>query len=297
MASNVTRANLLATGVNFSTKVLGKKGLVTKVQDLGHVVKVDQNVDGVTYDLVVPDLCTAVQFDHVSGKFYEIPNDSLQRMSRHAQKSGLTCIHVFDWDDVDKIANMLYRKTGVYARKCYVDHIDQYTANCFLKMYHLQGAARGQTKCYGLYYNGQLVSVMTFGKPRYNKNYEWELIRLCYHPEVRVTGGSEKLWKHFLRDVNPNTVLSYCDRAKFSGYVYYKLGMTLKSEGQPSKHWYSSNPEERIRHVTNNFLLQHGYDQIFNENYGKGTDNEELMLKRGFLPIYDCGQMTFEWKG
>ena len=267
------------------------------VRGFGNEVSVSVTVDGTFFDVLVPKLNVVVVFDSVTEDFYSTSIDKLQRVSRSAQKLGLTCIHVFDWDDVSKIANMLRPKRTVYARKCTIEKVDQYTANYFLRMYHLQGAAQGQTKLYGLYYNGQLVSVMTFGKPCYNKNYEWELIRLCYHPEVRVTGGSEKMWNHFLRDVNPNTVLSYCDRTKFSGYVYHKLGMTLKSEGQPSKHWYSSNPQERISHVTNNFLLQHGYDQIFNESYGKGTDNEELMLKRGFLPIYDCGQMTFEWRG
>ena len=294
---NVVRTNLLDLSKPRSLNVSGRDRLAQLVKQFGNRVSTATTVNGTFFDVLVPELHVGVVFDSVSVDFYSTPTDKLQRVSKSAQKSGLTCIHVFDWDDVSKIANMLRPKEVVYARKCTIEEVDQYTANFFLRMYHLQGAARGQTKCYGLYYNGQLVSVMTFGKPRYNKNYEWELIRLCYHPEVRVTGGSEKLWKHFLEDVNPSTVLSYCDRAKFSGYVYHKIGMTLKSEGQPSKHWYSSNPDERIRHVTNNFLLQHGYDQIFNESYGKGTDNEELMLKRGFLPIYDCGQMTFEWKG
>lgn len=291
------KANLLDLSRPRNLNVSGRDRLVQMVRGFGNEVSVSVTVDGTFFDVLVPKLNVVVVFDSVTEDFYSTSIDKLQRVSRSVQKLGLTCIHVFDWDDVSKIANMLRPKKTVYARKCNVEEVDQYTANCFLKLYHLQGTARGQTKCYGLYHNGQLVSVMTFGEPRYNKNYEWELIRLCYHPEVRVTGGSEKMWKHFLRDVNPNTVLSYCDRAKFSGYVYHKLGMTLKSEGQPSKHWYSSNPQERISHVTNNFLLQHGYDQIFNESYGKGTDNEELMLKRGFLPIYDCGQMTFEWRG
>ena len=213
-----------------------------------------------------------------------------------AESHGYHCIHVFDWDDPFKVALMLTPRKRVYARKCSVEEVDQRTANAFLKKYHLQGSARGQVKCYALYFNGSIVSVMTFGKPRYNRNYEWELIRLCYHPKYLVTGGSEKLWKQFVNEVDPKSVISYCDRSKFTGNVYYKLGMTLKSEGQPSKHWYSETEEKRSKHITNNFLLQRGYDQIFNEHYGKGTDNEELIMQRGYLPIYDCGQMTFEWR-
>lgn len=45
-----------------------------------------------------------------------------------------------------------------------------------------------------------------------------------------------------------------------------------------------------------------GFDQLVGSKlnppqlYGKGTDNEELMLKYGWLPIYDCGQKVFVWK-
>lgn len=50
------------------------------------------------------------------------------------------------------------------------------------------------------------------------------------------------------------------------------------------------------QHITDNLLRQRGFDQLFNTNYGKGTSNEELMLEHDFLPIYDCGQITFIYK-
>lgn len=243
---------------------------------------------------------TLIKFDsvsHCNSTLKKVDDvDTHKKLTKCAELNGYHCIHVFDWDDPSKVALMLTSKKRVYARKCSIEEVDQKTANIFLKKYHLQGSARGQVKCYALYLNGSIVSVMTFGKPRYNKNYEWELIRLCYHPRYLVVGGSEKLWNQFVKDVTPVSVLSYCDRSKFTGNVYYRLGMVLKSEGQPSKHWYSETEKSRSKHITNNFLLQHGYDQIFKESYGKGTDNEELIMQRGYLPIYDCGQMTFEWK-
>ena len=226
----------------------------------------------------------------------ENPETYHQQKAATAREAGYSTFQIFDWDSADKIARMLLPKSRVYARKCFIESIDQKTANDFLRMHHLQGAARGQTSCYGLYLNGNLISVMTFGKPRYNRNFEWELIRLCYHPEYSVVGGSEKLFKEFVQDYNPVSIISYCDKSKFSGRVYYNLGMTLKSEGLPSKHWYSSTETEKSKHITNNFLLQRGYDQIFNESYGKGTSNEELIRARGYLPVFDCGQMTFEWR-
>lgn len=213
----------------------------------------------------------------------------------HALERGYRCIHVWDWDNSDKVVYLVQPKKTVYARSCDLERIDKITTDTFLKLYHIQGTCSGQKYSYGMFHDGRLIGVMTFGKPRYSKRYDYELLRLCYDPEYRIIGGSERMFKTFLKSNNPNIIVSYCDKSKFSGDVYSKLGMKVTSDGKPARHWYSADNRERMKHITNNFLLQRGYDQIFNEHYGKGTDNVELILNRGYLPIYDCGQVTFVW--
>lgn len=61
---------------------------------------------------------------------------------------------------------------------------------------------------------------MSFGKPRYNKNYECELLRLCTKNGYAVVGGAEKLFSYFVKTHNPKSVISYCDLSKFMGNVY-----------------------------------------------------------------------------
>ena len=39
-----------------------------------------------------------------------------------------------------------------------------------------------------------------------------------------VVGGAEKLFTHFIRTYNPTTVVSYCDKSKFTGKTYLNLG-------------------------------------------------------------------------
>lgn len=53
---------------------------------------------------------------------------------------------------------------------------------------------------------------------------------------------------------------------------------------------------DAMKNITNNLLLQRGYDQLFNEHYGKGTSNEDLRIKSGWLPVYDCSQKVFTWE-
>lgn len=212
-----------------------------------------------------------------------------------AAKYGYSCLHVWDWDDREKVLELLQPRVPVYARKCELKEIEQRDANIFLKRYHLQGGAKMQKVCLGLYLEGDLVEVMTFGPPRFNKKFEWELIRLCTKTGIRVLGGSQRLWKYFLKTYNPNSVISYCDRSKFSGKIYGDLGFILRAAGMPSRHWYSP---ELGKHVTDNGLRLRGFDLLLGNLYGKfgkGTINDDLMREHGFVEIWDAGQAVWVW--
>lgn len=206
-----------------------------------------------------------------------------------AKENSYRCIHVFDWDDWSKLVSILKNPTTrIGARQCRLTVIDKQTADEFIDKYHLQGAVRNTSEAYGLYFNNQLVQVMTFGAPRYTKKHDFELLRLCTHPDYAISGGAEKLFKYFV-SLHPGcSIISYCDSAKFSGDVYTRLGFNLDHASAPAKIWSKENKK-----ITDNLLRQRGYDQLFNANYGKGTSNEELMLEHGWLPVYDCGQEVY----
>lgn len=208
--------------------------------------------------------------------------------SQLAEQHGYRCIHVWDWDDKDKIVRLLLPRKRVFARNCEVRDVDLNTTREYLNKYHLQGYAKDAIRI-GLYYDNELVSIMTFGKPRYNKSCEYELIRYC--SSYNVVGGAEKLFSHFLQEYAPNSIVSYCDKSKFTGSTYTKLGFQFISDSV-GKHWY--NPKTDM-HVTDNLLRQRGFDQLFGTSYGKGTSNEELMLSAGFVEIFDAGQSTYIW--
>ena len=211
--------------------------------------------------------------------------------SNCAKESGYNVIHVFDWDDKSKVINLLKNQKIVHARKCDIREVDITECNQYLMVYHLQGKCSNQTIRLGLYYNNQLVSLMTFGKPRYNKKYEYDLLRYC--ASHNVVGGVNKLFKYFVDNYKPNSIISYCDTSKFSGKVYDMLGFKIDTVNAPSCHWYSVKEN---KHITDNLLRMQGYDRLFKENHGKGTSNEELILARGYLPVYDCGQATYIWR-
>lgn len=213
--------------------------------------------------------------------------------SKLASNNGYKCIHIFDWDDAEKIINcFLITKPKIQARQCEVKKPTKEETEQFINKYHIQGNAKYEI-AYGLYFENKLVSVMTFGKPRYNKKYEYELIRYC--GSASIIGGAEKIFSHFINDYKPKNVISYCDYSKFDGNVYKKLGFK-QINFTIGKHWYNGKTG---KHITNNLLLKYGFDGLLGKeygNFGKGTSNESLMKEHKFVEVYDAGQYTFIWE-
>lgn len=269
------------------------------LEDEGLLVEYELVLGRKSYDIHIKDTNTLLEIDptythNAIGNHWDKKgtdrNYHLEK-TKLAVENGYRCIHVFDWDNLDSIIKLLMPKEVRYARRCIVEETDSYTANVFEMNNHLQGKCKGQQVCLGLYYDDALIQVMTFGKPRYNKNYQWELLRLCTDYRYKVVGGAEKLFKHFITEHSPESIISYCDLSKFSGEVYNRLGFTLHHTTEPNKIWSKGNDK-----VTNNLLLLRGYDQLFGTDYGKGTSNEQLMIEHGWLPVYDCGQNVYEWR-
>ena len=76
--------------------------------------------------------------------------------------------------------------------------------NAFLRENHVQGDVRGQSACYALMHAGEIIAVASFGKPRYNANYEWEWLR--YADTIKKTGISKKTYDFHTDSSNVKTL-------------------------------------------------------------------------------------------
>ncbi len=250
------------------------------------------------FDFKLKNIRTYIEIDptythNVAGNHWDtdgLPKTQQLVKTLIAEKHGYRCIHVFDWDDWDDIIQLVKPVTKIYARNCEVRVIQDNSFNKFIDDNHIQKSCKGTKIALGLYSNDELVQVMTFGKPRYNANYIWELLRLCSRRGIIVVGGASKLFHYATSVLGINSIISYCDRSKFSGRVYLSMGMTLLRESDPHEIWSKGSAK-----ITGSLLRQRGYDQLFGTNYGKGTSNEKLMLESGWLPVYDCGQFVYTY--
>lgn len=212
-----------------------------------------------------------------------------QNKSLNALKNNFRCIHVWDWDSYEDIIKLLKPMDKVYARNCVVKEVSVTESRIFIDKNHIQGYIAAPIRL-GLYYEDVLVSIMTFGKPRYNKNFEYELIRYC--SSKYVVGGAAKLFKHFIDRYDPNSIISYCDFSKFTGKTYERLGFKKQKERPSvSGHWYKNG-----QHILDSSLRMRGADILLHTDLGKGTSNEEIAKSLGYVKIYDSGQFRYEWK-
>lgn len=249
-------------------------------------------LDGKNFDLHIIGQQILIEIDPTYTHNTDKCKGSKSQLARTliAEQSGFRCIHIFDWDNWNDIIALIQPKQPIGARKCEIHNVSKDVVKEFENNYHLQGYCNNQAICLGLYYNNELIQLMTFGKPRYNKKYEYELLRLCTKSQYSVIGGAEKLFKFFITHYAPQSIISYCDRAKFTGKVYERLGMKLDHISEPQKIWSKCKYK-----ITSNLLRQRGYDQLFHTNYGKGVNNEDLMRQNKWLAIYDCGQLVYTW--
>ena len=89
----------------------------------------------------------------------------------------------------------IYDRT-LYARKCVVKQILFNIAKDFLEKNHIQGSVNSVVNL-GLFHENDLISVMTFGKSRYGRSHQWELLRFCTKLNYHIPGAAGKLLSYF----------------------------------------------------------------------------------------------------
>jgi len=204
------------------------------------------------------------------------------------EKLGIQLIHVFsdEWNYRQAIVkSILKSKLGinerVYARKCTIVEVDIDSKNRFLNDNHIQGEDKSSIKL-GLEYEGIFVCLMTFNKSRFNKNYQWELVRFCNTSGINVVGGFSKLLSYFRSNFG-GSIVSYADRRYSDGGVYFKNGFELIRVNKPGYYY-----------VDKNYLIRHNRMKFQKKLIGAYDCTEyEKAREMGFNKIFDCGSLSF----
>ena len=216
------------------------------------------------------------------------------------EANGYQLFHISDiqWNDPVKkeiwksiINNKLGKSIRLYARKFKIIDLTQYKqfTKDFLNTNHLQGSC-GYKYAYGLCNDkNEVYAIMTFGKSRFNKNYEYELLRFCNLKNTTIIGGASKLLKYFERVHKPKSIISFANRDWSQGNLYRQLEFEFIGSTPPNYIYLNKNGTfvSRIsaqKHKLKNLLLN---------DYVEELSERDNMIQAGYRIYYDTGNLKF----
>ena len=261
----------------------------------GQVVENDRSaLSGSELDIYLPGEKLAFEYD---GLYWHSEanraNDYHLKKTESCEAVGIRLVHVFEdeWEykrDIVKsrISGLLGKNKRVFARKCTVVEVSYAESVDFLVRSHIQGPCSSAYR-YGLYFDGKLVALMTFGASRFARG-EYELLRYCSALGVNVVGGASRLFTHFLKG-HPEIgkIVSFADRRWSTGGLYRKLGFILARKTRPAYYYVIGDIRHNRLEFQKHKLVKAGFSQKLTEH--------EIMLSRKIYRIYDCGNLKYEY--
>ena len=257
--------------------------------------------NGFEIDSYIPEKNFAIEFDGLywHSDVYKTEKYHLNK-TEECEQQNIHLIHVFENEWLFKkeiVMSIIKSKLNlidnkIFGRKCIIKEVDSKISKEFLNQNHLQGNVNSNIKI-GLFYCDELVSIMTFGKKRVamgnkiNVEGEYEMLRFCNKLNTHIIGGASKLLKYFKKTYQPKSILTFADRRYSQGKLYEKLGFEFIENTKPN-YWYFKK---------NDLMLYHRFkfrkDVLMKEGFDSNMTEKEIMLKRDFYRIYDCGNMKF----
>jgi hypothetical protein len=261
-------------------------------------------------DIFIPERKLAIEYNghvwHSFGNKYPINNLHLESKGKYnhiekykaAKERDISLLQICSTEWINENSRDIWKSiiksklgitTKIFARKCEIVELTNKEKNDFLNKNHLQGMDNSKIRL-GLKYNNHIICIMTFSKPRFNKKYEWEMVRFCGLKNHTIVGGASKLFKHFIKKYNPKNVLSYADLRYSNGNVYTKIGFKYIHNTPPS--YFYVKREKKVSRFTAQKHKQHN----LLENYDPSKTEVQNMMDNDYRRVWDCGTMLFVYQ-
>ena len=256
-------------------------------------------------DIYIPEKSIAIEYN---GSFWHktLPKDTFSKDIFYHQNKFNLCfskgIHLISIFDVDYSKNkekihrylmdLLCDKKTICARKCVIKEVSFNIANSFYDKYHLLGKTNLITKTYGVFYNNELFSCMSFQKGRYkeNKKSVWCLTRFVTKSGYTIIGGASKLLHQFEKEHIPDVLFSYSDNDYFTGGVYERLGFECIGYSRFPRYYWFLNKKEIKRESCQLKILCKKYPDLYEESLAVDGNKENYIMEQlGAMKVYRSG--------
>ncbi len=172
----------------------------------------------------------------------------------------------------------------VFARKCEIKEVSKEEARQFISTYHIQGGKHHSIVNFGIYYEQDLLGVMSLGKHPRNQQ-DIVLDRLCFKDEYQIVGGASKLFNRCIqwaKDNQHSKIISFSDNRWSLGKVYEALKFDLEKEYGPDYSYVDlTNSQLRLSKQSQSKKLTNCPEEL---------TEFEWAYQRSLGRIWDCGK-------
>lgn len=293
-----TKCNILN---NYKSSIV-EKNILDFVSSYSDNIIPNYKISNYEIDIYLPNLGIGIEFNGLywHSEIHKEKNYHLFKTNL-AKSKNISLFHIWEDDWIykqDIVKSMILNKIGktpnrIFARKCEIREInDNILIRDFLDRNHIQGFIGSKIKL-GLYYNDELVSLMTFGSLRRSLGQQseegyYELLRFCNKLNTTVVGGASKLFKFFIKNYSYKEIISYSDLSRSIGGMYQGLGFKLSHDSDPN-YYYVING---LRVHRFNFRK----DKLVKEGFDSSKTEIQIMNERGYYRIFDCGMQKWIYK-
>jgi Zn finger protein HypA/HybF involved in hydrogenase expression len=267
-----------------------------KIYDKEIIINDRSTFDGYEIDLFLPDIKLAIEYHGLYCHSFNRTESKKEILRHHDKATIATNVKLLQFMENEwlykreLVESIILHNIGLsvryYARSCDMIRLDSTKFIDVMSRWHLSGG-RHASNCYGLMYDGELVSAIGFSK---HSKHEWEIIRYASKPGHFVVGGLSKMFKRFIEDNNPNQVMTFADRRISNGNCYRKIGFSVVKITKPNYFYVKGN-----RLFSRLSFQKHklkGKLGIFNSEWSESAN----MFINGFRRIWDAGHIKLIWR-
>ncbi len=261
-------------------------------------VQTSTRIEGKEIDIYLPKYKLGIEINGLYWHSEKLAGKTKHKNKRDlAESHGIKLLTLWEHELKQKVSIIksmllvqLFRAKRIFARNTIVREITATESKDFLNEHHLHGA-RAASVHLGCFFNDELAGVMTFGHSRFDKQFEWEIIRLGWKKRIVVTGGASKLFSAFKSLYSPNSVISYADLDSGDGNVYTNLGFIFSHVALPNYFWVR-NTQVLSRYQTQKHKLR----KLLGTSFDSNLSERENMQNAGFYRVFNSGNAVYIWK-
>mgnify|MGYP001405850329 CR=1 FL=1 len=264
-------------------------------------------LDGKELDIFISEINLAIEFDGLywHSEIQGVDKNYHLNKTTECEKKGIQLIHIFEnewWNKREIVQSILLAKMGkienkIYARKCYLKDItkERKLVKKFLVENHIQGSLDFYSGAVGLFNKEELVFLLLYGSPRYNKNFDIEILRVCSKINTIVIGALTKIMKYISKE--NQKIISYTDRRYFNGSGYECSGFKIVNQTTPNYFYFKGNETGYVNSLFSRINFQKHKLSNLLEVFDPNLTEWENMQLNGYNRIWDCGNLVFEYIG